>query len=663
MANILGTTNNDILIGTNLDDVLFGYAGDDELIGADGNDIIYGGLSNDRISGGAGNDQLLGEDGNDSIFGEDGNDALIGGTGNDALSGGNGNDYLEGDAGDDNLSGDAGNDTLYGGTGVDYLIGGSGNDLLGGEEGNDILYGNEDNDTLNGGDGDDFLDGGDGDDSLSGGRSNDNLYGGNGNDTLNGDRGIDVMAGEGGNDVYIVDNILDTVVDEGELDGFDTVRSTVSYTLVDNVESLVLEGSSNINATGNNQANVIYGNIGNNSLIGNAGGDTFIGSRGNDTINGGADSDAVSYNGLNQAITIKPQGVIDKGAFGTDQLIGIEAISGQAGLANSIDASTNPAATSIFANLASNQLSISGIPTIGSLSFSVYNFVNATGGAGNDNFSGNTDNNNFIGNAGNDGFDGSRGNDTINGGLGIDYAYYTTLGQAITLKPQGVLDKGTAGIDSLIGIENIIGQFGFANSIDTSSNPASVTINANLNSNQLSVNNIPVVGNLSFGVFNFANVIGGAGNDTITGGFYSNVLTGNAGNDTFIGSNSNDTINGGLGTDTADYSTLGQAITIKPQGVLDKGTAGIDSLIGIETIIGQAGLANSIDASTNPASVSINAYLSSNYLSVNGIPVVGSLAFNVQNFVNVTGGSANDSIYGNASNNGVRVTFYREKLE
>ena len=59
--------------------------------------------------------------------------------------------------------------------------------------------------------------------------------------------------------------------------------SSVSYTLRANVESLVLNGTAAVNATGNGLNNVIYGNGSANTLNGGLGSDSLIG-------NGGADS-------------------------------------------------------------------------------------------------------------------------------------------------------------------------------------------------------------------------------------------------------------------------------------------------------------------------------------------------------------------------------------
>ena len=116
-------------------------------------------------------------------------------------------------------------------------------------------------------------------DALGG---NDLILGTSGNDTIDGGTGRDIMKGSAGNDVYYVDNIYDKVV-ENENEGIDTVYSSVTHTLQNNVENLVLSGSKSINGYGNNLNNTITGNSGNNILNGALGYNTLIGGLGDDT--------------------------------------------------------------------------------------------------------------------------------------------------------------------------------------------------------------------------------------------------------------------------------------------------------------------------------------------------------------------------------------------
>jgi Ca2+-binding RTX toxin-like protein len=93
---------------------------------------------------------------------------------------------------------------------------------------------------------------------------------------------VDALAGGGGNDTYWVNAKADVVV-EATGRGTDTVNATANYTLSDNVENLVLEGTGNFAATGNALANHLTGNAGNNVLDGGAGADRMAGGLGNDT--------------------------------------------------------------------------------------------------------------------------------------------------------------------------------------------------------------------------------------------------------------------------------------------------------------------------------------------------------------------------------------------
>ena len=83
------------------------------------------------------------------------------------------------------------------------------------------------------------------------------------------------MVGGAGNDTYLVDDRGDLVI-ENVGGGFDTVRSTVSFTLTSNVEDLELDDDAGaINGTGNDLANRLTGNNAANVLDGRAGADTM----------------------------------------------------------------------------------------------------------------------------------------------------------------------------------------------------------------------------------------------------------------------------------------------------------------------------------------------------------------------------------------------------
>ena len=226
-------------------------------------------------------------------------ETLVGTEGNDTLVGKSGNDALEGLAGNDILDGRGGIDTAvyeHAASAVRISLGrlsaqdtGDGKDTLIGIEN---LSGSAFGDTLIGNDRNNQLDGRAGADRLDGGAGNDHLIGGGGNDILIGNTGADLMEGGAGNDTYYVDNIHDRVFEEanysaaagGDIGGNDTVRASVTYTLTDRVETLVLQGTANIRGTGNALDNKIVGNAGNNIIDGGAGADRLVGGAGSDAF-------------------------------------------------------------------------------------------------------------------------------------------------------------------------------------------------------------------------------------------------------------------------------------------------------------------------------------------------------------------------------------------
>jgi Ca2+-binding RTX toxin-like protein len=110
------------------------------------------------------------------------------------------------------------------------------------------------------------------------------LIGNGGANTLDGAGDADILEGGKGSDSYKVDNLGDQVIENiaGSAGGTDLVKSFVSFTLGANLEKLTLQGSDNIDATGNSLNNVLIGNGGANVLDGGAGSDTMTGGKGDD---------------------------------------------------------------------------------------------------------------------------------------------------------------------------------------------------------------------------------------------------------------------------------------------------------------------------------------------------------------------------------------------
>jgi len=287
-----------------LGDFVRGSGADDRLDALGGDDTVWGGPGNDELLGGAGDDWLGGEGGDDVLDGGAGRDILSGGPGNDRyrFDAGYGDDWVTDSGGVDEVEFGAGlapadlvftrdQSNLYVAAGADRLT------LV------DWFYRPETRvETFSFADGTAFdeaavrrsilvaagtsladtIFGSDAGESISGSYGEDALYGEGGDDVLDGGQGSDYLLGGPGDDVYFVDNRLDRVT-ENPGEGNDTVVTTASYALPDNVENLTLSGSAAINGTGNDGDNVIVGNAAVNLITGGAGNDSLQGGAGNDT--------------------------------------------------------------------------------------------------------------------------------------------------------------------------------------------------------------------------------------------------------------------------------------------------------------------------------------------------------------------------------------------
>ncbi len=559
---------------------LFGLAGDDQMYGANLSDTLHGGLGNDNLSGLASDDML---------FGDEANDNMSGGDGNDYEDGGSDSDFVGGDKGNDTLIGGLGKDTMDGGLGADlYLVQrGDGQDTIsnsGSDQNIDVLrYSNValiditainqpgDSLTINTGsdqiyidryfataanrvDRVEFTDG----DFLSnfvvGTANPDNLIGTSGNDALVGLASADTLSAGAGDDLYLIDNLGDKIIEAANA-GTDTVLSSVSYTLADNLENLaLLTGAST--GTGNELDNEITGNSANNTLSGLAGNDTFTGGLGADTLIGGQGNDVY-------LITDTTDTVSENTNEGTDLVI-----------------------SSISYSLGQNleQLQISGSDAL-----------TATG---------NSLNNTLTGNSGNNTLDGGTGIDTLNGGDGNDTYRVDNSADQINETSNGGNDTAisTANYSLANNVENLTLTGNQA--IDGDGNNQNNLIKGNSAANHINgaAGIDTLIGGLGDDIYTVDSAddvvteLAGEGNDTVTtsvtyalaANIESLSLTGNAainakgnaGNNQLTGNNANNKLDGGNGADTLQGGLGDDSYIVDSAGdnVIEQNNAGNDTV-------------------------------------------------------------------------------------
>jgi Ca2+-binding RTX toxin-like protein len=199
-----------------------------------------------------------------SITGNSAANTLSGGTGSDTMIGSTGNDIYVVDATGDVV---AENSTLAGEidkvqSSVTYTLGANLENL------ELTLAGDITKRDING----------------TGNTLNNSITGNTGKNTLSGGTGVDILIGGQGDDTYLVDTTTDTITEDTLAGaGTDTVSSSKTYSLGNNLENLVLTGTEVINGNGNGLDNKLTGNTAANVLNGGIGIDTMIGGTGNDS--------------------------------------------------------------------------------------------------------------------------------------------------------------------------------------------------------------------------------------------------------------------------------------------------------------------------------------------------------------------------------------------
>ena len=446
------------VLGAQLENLLYTGAAGFNGTGNSLANLLGGGVGNDTLNGGAGGDILIGGMGNDSYTVDNTGDSVfeLAGEGNDivysridwtlganlerlSLTGSSvinatGNELantLQGNANSaaNVLTGGLGNDSYYVGLGDsvvelpnegidtvysvgDYSLAANVEKLFLNVATFATLTGNELANTLRG---------------NAGG---DTLLGLAGNDSLTGGWGADTMHGGLGDDSYTVDNPADNVFElSGE--GNDIVNSSIDWTLGANLERIYLTGNTAINASGNELANVLYGNASSaaNILAGGLGNDSYYVGVGDSVVELENEGSDIVYSAFDWTLGANIERI---------SLTGTAAVSATGnGLANTLQGNANSAANVLAGGLGNDsyyvgvgdsvvELLNEGIDTVYSygnhtLSANVEKLLHNVAAAAT--LTGNDLANTLRGNVGNDTLLGLAGNDTLTGGLGDDFLF------------------------------------------------------------------------------------------------------------------------------------------------------------------------------------------------------------------------------------------------
>nr|WP_308494626.1 type I secretion C-terminal target domain-containing protein [Duganella rivi] len=596
------------LTGNGMSNQLTGNAAANTLIGGAGDDTLNGGAGADKLIGGAGDDAYVVDNSGDTITeaAGEGTDsvstslasytlganletlaytgsAAFTGTGNalnNIITGGSGDkgNKLDGGAGNDKLSGGIGNDSLIGGLGNDTFVGAAGKDTIDGGDGTDLLQGLGDvqNYTVSRPNATDtvltdkagnvitvrnveFFEFANISKNLGelqfniASVGNDTLTGGDGNDSINGQAGADVMIGGKGNDTYVIDNVGDTIVENGD-EGTDLAQvalaSAGTYVLGSNVENATVTAAASVavSLTGNSMSNQLTGNAAANTLTGGAGDDTLDGGAGADKLIGGVGHDIYLVDNSGDVVT---EGANE----GYDTV----------------------------------RTTLSSLTLAANVEYMEYTGKGAFTGTGNalDNLiTGGDGDNKLDGGAGNDALTGGHGNDSLLGGLGDDLLVITD-------------GKDTA--DGGAGTDRLILSY-LQDAYQVTRPSLTDTVLTDRYGNSVTVRNVE-------------KVLFGDGSSVSMADLQQNIAS--PGNDYLTGTTGKDTINGGAGVDTLEGYAGDDLYTIgdKSSVIIEKANEGIDTVQVALSAAGTYQLAANVENATVTAAAGIAVNLTGNELA------------------------------------------------
>jgi len=481
---------------------------------------------------------------------------------------------------------------------------------------------------LIGGEGNDTISSGTGSDSISGGGGIDLIYTDSGNDTIDGGAGIDVLTLTAGFTNITGDTItLVETLDMSSLASTMTVAQfnaftsgttgtvgtitfadagTISVSSVSNAAITYVLANGTNTFTGNETTARDY------AITGSTGVDTFnltnalltssdviAGGTGMDTLNITGDTATpatTALNGMSEietfifantttAVSISPRDTV--GASGGSTLFDI---SGTSGVVTFDGILEDDGALVVYTGSGNDIITLGTTNALGSI-------VDA--GTGNDQITGTvgTVGDNLLGQAGNDTFVMSTNlltNDTIVGGIGTDTLTFTdtttTTNELTNVSGIETITLGAA-VTVFSLVDGNVAAGATLTITGTGATSVAITGTAELDGNLIISGNATAANT----------IIGGSGNDSLTGSTAGDVLTGGSGNDTIIASAGVDTITGGAGDDTIDL--LGAGADTSADIVIFAATAALNGVDTITSFVKASDILNWVqgDAETDAA--------------------------------------------------------------
>jgi Ca2+-binding RTX toxin-like protein len=479
-------------------------------------------------------------------------------------------------------------------------------------------------------------------DSLTGGQNNDTLYGGAEDDILSDRAGQTgkLYGGTGKDTFQIASATQNAIFDLFGGIGTDKVeaRFISAAAQVNLVTGLMSQGSLTVNLTsieiaeggswndtlvgGDNhtlfggggsdnlsfiggESSEAYGGDGGDTLLGQSGAETLDGGAGRDTVYGGGGADHLyagdsgSGSALESLFGGNGDDVLDgdasstatyfKGGYGNDTIF-----AGSERRANDVYYGGSGTDTADFAELMGNgvfRLGSAGTITFGSVVSDFAAIEKVKGSQGNDSMFGDAGANRLNGHIGNDSLYGGGGQDTLLGGDGDDIL---SINAGVAELYGGDDDDRLLVTNGISGGGTITGGTGTDTLEVTSTSGWDIDLAAEA---------LVEAGN-TMALRDMEIILGGVGDDTMTGDALANSLTGGRGDDALSGGNGADTLAGSDGDDTLLGGSGDDVFSIGTDGDADSidGGSGKDSLAlfgGFGWTLLATGIANEIDGQTS----------------------------------------------------------------